>query len=209
VPWNQCDTEQLIEGARRGDESASQELLMRHRSRLRRMVAVHLDARLAARVDPSDIVQDALGEASRKLDDYLQLRPVAFYPWLRQIAWERLIDIHRRHVHARCRSVAREHKFAEVPDTSVAEFADHFLVKNQTTPSQQAVREETRRRVREALQLLTPQDRELLLMRYLEQLHVAEIADVLCVGQRAIKSRLRRALERLHGMLGHDFDKQS
>jgi DNA-directed RNA polymerase specialized sigma24 family protein len=40
-------------------------LVVLHLPRLRRMVRIYLDQRLAARVDPSDVVQDALGDAMR------------------------------------------------------------------------------------------------------------------------------------------------
>jgi DNA-directed RNA polymerase specialized sigma24 family protein len=60
------------------------------------MVAVRIDPRLAARVDPSDVVQETLTEAHRRLDDYLAARPVPFYPWLRQLVRDRLADLHRR-----------------------------------------------------------------------------------------------------------------
>jgi RNA polymerase sigma-70 factor (ECF subfamily) len=63
---------------------------------------------LAARLDPSDIVQEVLAEADRRLDDYLRQQPLPFYAWLRQLAWDRLADAHRRHVLARRRSVTRE-----------------------------------------------------------------------------------------------------
>ena len=58
----------------------------RYRDRLRRLVAVRLDPRLAARADASDVVQEALADAARKLDGYLRDRPIPFYPWLRQLA---------------------------------------------------------------------------------------------------------------------------
>ena len=60
---SQFDTDQLLNRASAGDPSATQELLDRYRSRLRGMVAVHLDQRISARVDPSDVVQEALAEA--------------------------------------------------------------------------------------------------------------------------------------------------
>src|SRR3954449_6327982 len=102
------DTDQLLASASQGDATARNRLLERHRPRLKRMVAVRLDRRLAARVDPSDVVQEALAEAARLLPGYLQERPVSFYPWLRRLAWERLVKLHRRHVAAGKRSVARE-----------------------------------------------------------------------------------------------------
>src|SRR5438093_9616573 len=103
-----ADTEQLLERAAGGDAVARDQLLQRHRDRLKRMVAVRADPRLAARVDPSDVVQETLAEAAARLDAYLRTRPLPFYPWLRQIAQQRLIDLHRRHVQAGRRSVMRE-----------------------------------------------------------------------------------------------------
>src|SRR5262249_11339239 len=102
------DTEQLLEQAGRGDTAAREQLLVRHRDRLCNMVQVRMDRRLAARLDPSDVVQEALTDAAGKLTDSLRRRPLPFYPWLRRLAWERLVALHRRHLWAGCRSVARE-----------------------------------------------------------------------------------------------------
>ena len=134
----QPDTEQLLRDARRGDPSARGRLLERHRARLRRMVAVRLDKRLAARVDPSDVVQETLAEAAAKLDGYLRTRPLPFYPWLRQIAQQRLIDLHRRHVRAGRRSVTREEP-AGLPDRSALQLAERLFAR-QSSPSAAVMR---------------------------------------------------------------------
>jgi RNA polymerase sigma-70 factor (ECF subfamily) len=107
---SQSDTDELelLRAAANGDEAAVPRLLARHRGRLRQMVAVYLDHRLAARVDPSDVVQEALADASQGFTDYLRERPLPFYPWLRQFAWQRLLQLHRHHIRARRRSVERE-----------------------------------------------------------------------------------------------------
>src|SRR4051794_39451684 len=102
------DTEELLARAGRGDRSARGELLARHRARLERMVGFRLDRRLAARVDPSDVVQEALTEAAGRLSDYLRQRPLPFYPWLRQFAADRLVELRRQHLQAAKRSVLRE-----------------------------------------------------------------------------------------------------
>ena len=80
MPSHAPDTEELLRRAEQGDDQARQSVLVRHRERLKHMVAVHLDRRLAARVDPSDVVQEALIEAAQGLDDYLRQRPLPFYP---------------------------------------------------------------------------------------------------------------------------------
>src|SRR3954471_19719524 len=122
------DPDELLQQAGRGEDAARQRLLAVHRDRLRRMVAVRMDRRLAARVDPSDIVQEALVEAVQKLDDYARDRPLPFYPWLRQFAWERLVKAHRRHIHAARRSVGREEKGnMPLPDESALDLAERLL----------------------------------------------------------------------------------
>ena len=119
---------ELLQAAQDGDEAAGQRLLARHRSRLRQMVAVYLDRRLAARVDPSDIVQEALADATRGLTAYLRERPLPFYPWLRQLAWQRLLQGHRHHIRARRRSVEREVPWdIALPDQSAEALADRLM----------------------------------------------------------------------------------
>jgi len=63
----QSDTDELLRRAGEGDATARQQLLLRHQLRLRQMIAVRMDRRLAARVDPSDLVQEALLDAHEKL----------------------------------------------------------------------------------------------------------------------------------------------
>jgi RNA polymerase sigma-70 factor (ECF subfamily) len=197
----QPDTDELLRQAGRGDQGAREGLLARHRDRLRKMVAWRLDRRLAARVDPSDVVQEVLLEASRKMDRYLRERPLPFFAWLRVLAGEHLAALHRRHVRARGRSVLREEPgLLNLPDESAAELAAR-LVTASTGPTQQVLREELRQRVRQALELLPERDREILVLRNLEQLSVADTAEVLGISPGAAKVRHLRALERLRGLL--------
>src|SRR3989337_1868584 len=76
------DAAELVSPAAGGDSSAVEQLFARHRDRLRRMMLVRMDRALTARVDPSDVVQEALVEASRRMAGYLKEQPVAFYPHL-------------------------------------------------------------------------------------------------------------------------------
>ena len=191
----------LLELAGRGDEAAREELLACYRGRLRRMVAVRLDRRLATRFDASDVVQEALLDAASNLTAYLSRPPLPFYPWLRQFAWNRLVDLHRRHLLARRRSVACEApRDVPLPDESTASLADHLLASG-TSPSQGLIRDEMAQRVRGALAAMSPHDQEVLVLRYLEQLSVGEIAAVLGVSEGAVKSRHMRALLRLRAVL--------
>jgi RNA polymerase sigma-70 factor (ECF subfamily) len=198
------DTEQLLDRASGGDSAARQQLLARHRDRLCKMVAVRLDRRLAARVDPSDVVQEALLEAAGKLSGYLRERPLPFYPWLRRLAWEHLVKMHQRHVTAGKRSTRREEQvIPALSDESVVQLARR-LVAPGTSPSNQLLREELRARIQAALARLAESDREVLVMRYLEQLPMNDIAAVLGISEAAVKMRHTRALQRLCTVLGSD-----
>ena len=200
---HQPDTEQLLDRAATGDAAARGALLVRHRDRLRRMVAVRLDPRLVARVDPSDVVQDTLAEADRRLGEYLRDRPVPFYPWLRQLAGDRLGAEYRRHVLAGRRSVGREEPPALLPEGSVVALAE-LLLDRGPGPSEAARRAELRDRVRRALGELPPPEREVLALRYLEELTAREVGAVLGIGEEAAKKRALRALRRLHDLLAGD-----
>jgi RNA polymerase sigma-70 factor (ECF subfamily) len=194
----------LIGKARQGDPAARQRLLDWHRARLKRMVAVRLDRRLSARIDDSDVVQEALAEADRALDEYLRDPPMPLYPWLRRFAWDRLLKLHRFHVGARRRSIAREESVAPpLPDDSVRYLVDR-LAGSETSPSGRLIREERRASVRAALDAMAAADREVLVLRHLEQLSFEEIAAVLGLGVSAVKMRHLRALARLRALLGEE-----
>ena len=197
----QPDTEELIRRTGAGDRGARGALLERHRARLWRMIALRLDPRLAARVDPSDVVQDVLAEADRRLDRYVRKRPLPFYPWLRQLAVDRLADQHRRHLGAGRRSVAREENEAwGLPDASAEELMDRLLAPGDS-PSAAVRKDETRDRVRAALEAMAEQEREVLILRYLEQLSAREVGAVLGITEAAAKKRALRALLRLRELL--------
>ncbi|HKB39485.1 MAG TPA: sigma-70 family RNA polymerase sigma factor [Gemmataceae bacterium] len=193
-------TDVLIQRLHGGDATARDELLTRHRDRLRQMVAVRMDRRLMSRIDPSDVVQEALAEACLKLPRYLEDRPIPFYPWLRQIAWERLVKLHRRHLWNDKRSVAREEDL-HLPDESALQLADRLIGK-ESSPSARAVREELKARIHAGLAALPVRDREVLAMRHLEHMTMAEIAAVLGISENAVKVRHLRALQRFHQFLG-------
>jgi RNA polymerase sigma-70 factor, ECF subfamily len=195
------DTESLLDRAAGGDAIAVTALLRRHRARLKRMVAIHMDHRAAARFDPSDVVQDALLDAQRELAAYLRERPLPFYPWLRQLTWEQLVRYHRRHVYAQMRSIRREQDFGdERPEQARHHLAD-YLVESLTSPSVRFVREELYQRVMSALANLSDRDREILTLRFLERLSQLETAAVLGITEGSVNMRQLRALARLRQML--------
>jgi RNA polymerase sigma-70 factor (ECF subfamily) len=197
------DSDELLELASRHDRSARGRLLERYRQRLRALIALRMDPRLAARIDPSDVIQECLAEADRKLADYLRRRPLPFYPWLRQLALEHLARVCRRHVGAQKRSVRREERSFSLSDDSVRDLAER-LAGRLSSPSARLRHEGLRQRLRDALDRLGERDREVLVLRHLEGLPVREIAAVLGISEGAVKVRHVRALERLRNLLGDE-----
>jgi RNA polymerase sigma-70 factor (ECF subfamily) len=196
------DTDELLRRAGAGDSAAGGRLLDRHRPRLVRLVELRMDRRLAARVDASDVVQDTLLEAARRLPEYLRERPLPFYPWVRQLALDQLGRQHRQHVRARRRSVLREQpQAASLLDRSAVALAAK-LAAGDTAPGDRLVRAERVAEVRAALDRLDPPDRDVLVLRFVEQLSTQDTAAVLGLTADGAKSRQRRALERLSRLLG-------
>ena len=198
------DTDALVRRAAAGDGEARDQLLLRHRDRLRQMVAVRIDPRLARRVDPSDVVQETLAVADKRLDKYLAEQPIAYYPWLRSLAWNQLIDMHRRHVHAQRRSVEREQPWELAMSDASAMLLAERLPGPTSTPSQHLLRAEIQRRVKQLLAEMSPADREIIVMRHLEGMSVREVAAVLELPEGTVKSRHFRALESLRRVLIED-----
>jgi RNA polymerase sigma-70 factor, ECF subfamily len=197
-------TEQLLACVAHGDQAAREHLLERYRPRLRHMIALRFDRRLQARLDPSDVLQETLAEAARRLSDYALHRSLPFYPWLRQLAWERLVQLHRRHIQADKRSVCREQVALPLSEESALALANRFVSRG-SSPSARLRHSEQRRRVQAILERLSASDREVLVLRYLEHLSTQEMAAILDLTPAGVKTRQLRALQRLRDLLGENF----
>jgi RNA polymerase sigma-70 factor (ECF subfamily) len=192
----------MLEHAARDDPSAVDRLLARHREPLRRMIAGRLDRSVVRREDASDVVQGVLLEASRRLSEYLRDPALPFQIWLRQIARDRLIDVHRRHRRALRRSVDRERPMTAPAflDRSSLDLAME-LRDQRATPSAEAIRRELVERFRLALEGLGPDDREILILRHFEHLSNSETASALGLSEAAAGMRYLRALRRIRVVL--------
>ncbi len=192
----------LLRDAGQGEAHAVRSLLEKQRTRLRRMIAARLDRRLGARLDPSDVVQETMADAVRRLPDYLRERPLPFYQWLFRLAADRLAWTHRDHVTSTVRGIAREERIDGSVDgkSTRARWADR-LTSDDTTPGRLMIREERRLLLVEALERMDEADREVLRLRYVDRRAFDEIAAVLQMGLSAAKMRHLRALRRLRKLL--------
>jgi RNA polymerase sigma-70 factor (ECF subfamily) len=171
------------------------------------MIGLRLDQAVGRRVDASDVVQDVLLEASRRLPDYRRNPALPFHLWLRQIARDHLVDAHRRHRGSAKRTVDREVALYTKQSGGLFDDRSSFDLAAQLrdpalTPAAEALRRELRCRFEAALERLDEDDREIILLRHFEQLSNGEAALALGLSEAAAGMRHLRALRRLRGILG-------
>jgi RNA polymerase sigma-70 factor (ECF subfamily) len=193
---------EILKKAAAGDQQVLNELLEVYRAPMRRMIDQRMDRRMAARVDASDIVQDVLLEASQRLPDYVKGPAMPFRLWLRQIAQDRMIDLHRRHRALR-RDVLREQPLQNpaLADRSSLDLAAQIM-DAELTPAAATIRNELQHRFFAALDQLGSDDREIILLRHSEHLGNGEAAAALGLSPAAAGMRYLRALRRLREILG-------
>src|SRR5262245_27855480 len=196
------DSPELLQRAAAGDQQALQDLFARHRDRLKRMVRLRLSRRLQGRVDDSDVLQESFLEISQKLSEYVRQPNLPFFLWLRHMTGLKLAEVHRRHLGTQMRDADREVSLHRggLPEADSVSLAAQLLGKL-TTPSQAAIKAETRIFVQEALNRMDPIDREVLALKHFEQLSTSEIARVLGMSKAGAGSRYLRALKRLKEVL--------
>jgi RNA polymerase sigma-70 factor (ECF subfamily) len=195
------NTETLLAAAREGDGDAVNQLLDHHRRAVHRLVQLRLDPRIQQRVGVSDVVQDVLVEANRRLKDYLRNPAMAFHLWIRQIAKDRIIDAHRRHRVSAKRSVDREQRLVVGAEPLSGLELTGQLCDDQLTPATAAIQQELVRRVELAVGELSEHDSEIIVMRHYEHLSNQEIASVLGLTEPAASMRYLRAIRRLRELL--------
>ena len=199
---NSADTQELLDKAKRGDGQAVEALLARHRDAVRRMIDLRLDPAIVQRVDASDVVQEVLLEASRRLREFLNKPAMPFHLWLRHIAKDHLIDAHRKHHQAKKRGVNREQPLAPAgwAAQSSLDLAGQ-LVDQELTPASAAIRHELERRLHAAIALLDEDDREMIWMRHFEHLANQEVAAALGLTEAAASMRYLRAVRKLRDLM--------
>jgi RNA polymerase sigma-70 factor (ECF subfamily) len=202
----------LMARAAAGDQDALAQVFAQHRERLRQMVRLRLDRRLQGRLDPSDVLQEAYLDFSRRLPEYAREQTMPFYLWLRFLTGQRLIDLHRQHLGTKMRDAGQEVSLyrGALPHASSVSLAAQLLGRL-TSASRAAIRAETQIHIQEALNSMDPLDREVLTLRHFEVLSNEETAAVLGIKKSAASNRYIRALKRLKEILARvpGFDENS
>ena len=91
-----------------GDQTAADRLLELHRDQLRPHDCSSPGSTTIGPRPPVRRIAGNITEAHTKLPEYLRTQPIPFYPWLRQMAWEKIVHLHRQQSLAQARAVTRE-----------------------------------------------------------------------------------------------------
>ncbi len=185
-----------------GDDSVFPAAFEAERGRLWRFVYFRMDRRIQGRVDPDDIVQEIYLAAESRLSKFVAGDFPSLFFWLRLVAAQTLSNVHRTHLGAQARSVHQEAPASldgRLPDTSVS--LSYHLIAHMTSPSQALSRDERAEQLHQALQQMSPLDREIIALRHFEELTNRETAMLLQLKPQAASIRYVRALERLQRIL--------
>jgi RNA polymerase sigma-70 factor, ECF subfamily len=175
------------------------DLLEPFRKYLTVLAGVHLDPRLRGKLDPADVVQQALLRAHAALPTLRAVEPAAVAAWLRKILASELADT-VKHFHRDRRAIDRERSIEADLDKSASGLAG-WLAADLTSPSQRAARNEDLLHLADALADLPVRMREVVVLKHCQGWTLRQIADRQGATVPAVASLLRRGLERLRGRL--------
>ncbi len=178
--------------------------LERFRDYLRLLAGLQVGTRLRTKIDPSDLVQQALLRAHQARDQFRGHSPAEMSAWLRQILARTLADAARDLGRAR-RDVRRERSLEASLDESSARL-EAWLVASGMAPGDEADRNEQLLRLAAALTELPEPQRQAVLLRYYEGRPLEEIGERLGRSRAGVASLLRRGLERLRKELHREND---
>jgi RNA polymerase sigma-70 factor (ECF subfamily) len=174
-----------------------------YRNYLRFLARAHLDERVQARVDASDIVQETLLEAHRSLPEFRGEREAELAGWLRRILARRIAHAVRDHTRQR-RDVRLERSLEASLNASSARL-EQFLVSESPSPSEGAAANERVRQLAEAMESLTAEQREAIIEHYFHGRTVAQVAEAMNRSEAAVGGLLHRGMQALkRSMLGGD-----
>lgn len=195
-------SEELLRRVRGGEPNAVAELAELRRPQLLVYVARQLGYALRAKVEPDDIVQDAMIRAVRH--PHLFSAPDRDpFGVLCHLAQESIVDAHRRYIDAQKRDAGREVPLQAGPtSTEGGDGLLGLLVASITTPSKAFSRDEKEIRMWEALGTLPEEQREALRLRYVDGLPTKDIAAKLQKTDGAVRVMLTRSLDKLQQILG-------
>jgi RNA polymerase sigma-70 factor (ECF subfamily) len=194
------DPEALLQQAKKGDTPTLGRLLELYRSYLVLLARVQISKRLQAKIDASDMVQEAFLGAYRDFPQFRGQTEPEFLGWLRQILASLLANQVRHYQGTQRRDIRLERQLALDLDQS-SHALGRDLIAVQSSPSHQAMCREQSVILADALARLPADWREVLILRHLEGLTFPEIATRLDLTIDVVKKLWPKALAGLRCVL--------
>ncbi len=173
--------------------------LERYRDYLRLLAGLQLDPRLRGRIDASDVVQQTFLQAHQALAGFHGTTDGELAAWLRQILARNLAHAVRDHGRDR-RVIGRERSLEAALDASSVRL-EGWLAAEQSSPSQQADRNEQLLRLAGVLAGLPEAQREAIVLHYWQGWTTVEIGQQLERTPAAVAGLLKRGLKELRRQL--------
>ena len=196
-------TQHLVALAKEGDGAALNQLCSVYGERVRRIIRLRMDRKLRPKLDSVDVVQDALILALGGLKDFKYRNEGDFLRWLSRIAENKLRDIFDK-FHADKRDVHKEIPFKKEGRSTEDGSVGAAEPMRTTTPSVIACRKEALDRLEHALDTLKPEYKQVVVLKRIEGLSHAEIAEKLGKNPGAVRMLLARAMAALTIAYGED-----
>jgi len=189
------DTRIWITAAKRGDRLALAKLLATYHPWFRARAETRMDAALKARTGPDDILQEVYMDVAQQIDRFEDRGPDSFRNWVHAILDQKLVNA-RRVAHYQVRDIDREVPIAGGAADSYWNLLDDLYAES-GTPSRVVRREEALSALLTCIDGLSPTHRQIVQLRFLEGLCVADVAARLGKSEAAVVALTKRALEAL------------
>lgn len=199
---NAGDELDLIRAAVDGADGAFDAVVQNYAARLRWLIRVRLDPALRARVSADDVLQDVMLVVSGRIRSLVIESEGAFWTWLCRVVEQRLVDVRRRHLMAAARDARREQRIAgAATEGGTGRPAEGMLRDEGSTPSARLRTAEQQSAIENALAGLPPSYREVIVLRVIEGLAVAETAEMMGRSPGAVSVLLNKAMKRFNAAL--------
>ncbi len=192
-----------LAAARAGDATARDRLFGACRSFVATVARCHLNRRIQAKVDASDVVQQSLLEAHRGFDAFVGETPQEWLAWLKRIVSHNAYDAAKRFTGTAKRDAARELPLAANEGDSHGWHAPP--IDPASSPSRQAMRWEDELRLAAAMEAIPEDHREVIVLRNIERLPFDEVGRRMGRSSAACRMLWARAVTNLKQMLPDDL----
>ena len=193
----------LLTRARQGEQGALDELFLACRNYLGVVARTQVETWLQAKVDTSDLIQQTLLEAHRDFGRFQGGTGAEWLAWLRRILAHNAADFVRHYRGTAKRQARREVSMHRPVGASGEQSRPAFFDPKDPgeSPSQQLIRQERQLQLVDALQQLTDDHREVIMLRNLQRLPFDQVATRMGRSRPAVQMLWMRAIQKLREVL--------